>query len=28
MGWELRDHAMVLYGHCKKAGCPSIKGKN
>ena len=26
LGYELRDHAMTLYGHCKKPGCPSYKG--
>jgi Fur family ferric uptake transcriptional regulator len=26
LGYELRDHAMTLYGHCNKPGCPSHKG--
>jgi len=26
LGYELRDHAMTLYGHCHKPGCPSYKG--
>jgi Fur family ferric uptake transcriptional regulator len=26
LGYELRDHAMTLYGHCRKPGCPSFKG--
>jgi Fur family ferric uptake transcriptional regulator len=26
LGYELRDHAMTLYGHCNKPGCPSYKG--
>jgi Fur family ferric uptake transcriptional regulator len=26
LGYELRDHAMTLYGHCRKPGCPSSKG--
>ncbi len=26
LGYELRDHAMTLYGHCRKPGCPSYKG--
>jgi Fur family ferric uptake transcriptional regulator len=26
LGYELRDHAMTLYGHCQKPGCPSYKG--
>jgi Fur family transcriptional regulator, ferric uptake regulator len=26
LGYELRDHAMTLYGHCHKPGCPSFKG--
>jgi Fur family ferric uptake transcriptional regulator len=26
LGYELRDHAMTLYGHCRKPGCPSAKG--
>jgi Fur family ferric uptake transcriptional regulator len=26
LGYELRDHAMTLYGHCHKPGCPSSKG--
>ena len=26
LGYELRDHAMTLYGHCRKPGCPSVKG--
>jgi Fur family ferric uptake transcriptional regulator len=26
LGYELRDHAMTLYGHCRKPGCPSHKG--
>jgi Fur family ferric uptake transcriptional regulator len=26
LGYELRDHAMTLYGHCRKSGCPSYKG--
>ncbi len=25
LGYELRDHAMTLYGHCRKPGCPSFK---
>jgi Fur family ferric uptake transcriptional regulator len=25
LGYELRDHAMTLYGHCHKPGCPSHK---
>jgi Fur family transcriptional regulator, ferric uptake regulator len=25
LGYELRDHAMTLYGHCHKPGCPSSK---
>ena len=25
LGYELRDHAMTLYGHCRKPGCPSAK---
>jgi Fur family ferric uptake transcriptional regulator len=25
LGYELRDHAMTLYGHCRKPGCPSHK---
>ncbi len=25
LGYELRDHAMTLYGHCRKPGCPSYK---
>jgi Fur family ferric uptake transcriptional regulator len=27
LGYDLRDHAMTLYGHCNKPGCPSYKGK-
>src|SRR3954470_20835497 len=26
LGYELRDHAMTLYGHCQKPGCPSFQG--
>jgi Fur family ferric uptake transcriptional regulator len=26
LGYELRDHAMTLYGHCRKPGCPSFQG--
>ena len=25
LGYELVDHAMTLYGHCLKPGCPSVK---
>jgi Fur family ferric uptake transcriptional regulator len=25
LGYELVDHAMTLYGHCRKPGCPSVK---
>src|SRR3954462_9261171 len=25
LGYELRDHAMTLYGHCRKPGSPSFK---
>ena len=25
LGYELRDHAMTLYGHCRKPGCPSAR---
>jgi Fur family ferric uptake transcriptional regulator len=21
--FELRDHSMILYGHCRRKGCPS-----
>jgi Fur family ferric uptake transcriptional regulator len=28
LGYELRDHAMTLYGHCRKPGCPSFKGQS
>jgi Fur family transcriptional regulator, ferric uptake regulator len=27
LGYELADHAMTLYGHCRKPGCPSRKTK-
>ena len=25
LGYQLVDHAMTLYGHCLKPGCPSVK---
>jgi Fur family transcriptional regulator, ferric uptake regulator len=23
LGFEIRDHALVLYGHCRRNGCPN-----
>ena len=23
LGFEISDHALILYGHCRKAGCPN-----
>ena len=28
LGYELRDHAMTLYGHCRKPGCPSAQERS
>src|SRR5580693_3224804 len=25
LGFEISDHALILYGHCRKANCPSQK---
>lgn len=25
LGFELRDHSMILYGHCRRPNCPSKK---
>jgi Fur family ferric uptake transcriptional regulator len=25
-GWELNDHSMILYGRCRREGCPSAAG--
>ena len=22
LGFEISDHALILYGHCRKASCP------
>jgi Fur family ferric uptake transcriptional regulator len=22
-GFEIHDHSMILYGHCRRADCPS-----
>ncbi|MCB1624292.1 MAG: ferric iron uptake transcriptional regulator [Pseudomonadales bacterium] len=26
-GFELHDHAMILYGHCRRANCPDRKSR-
>jgi Fur family transcriptional regulator, ferric uptake regulator len=23
LGFDIRDHSLILYGHCRKASCPS-----
>ena len=23
LGYEISDHALILYGHCRKPGCPN-----
>ena len=25
LGFEVRDHSLILYGHCRRANCPSRK---
>lgn len=25
MGFEIRDHSLILYGHCRRPGCPGRK---
>jgi Fur family ferric uptake transcriptional regulator len=25
LGFEISDHALTLYGHCRKANCPNQK---
>ena len=25
LGFEISDHALILYGHCRKANCPNQK---
>jgi Fur family ferric uptake transcriptional regulator len=27
LGFEIRDHALVLYGHCRRSGCPNRRGR-
>jgi Fur family ferric uptake transcriptional regulator len=24
MGFEIRDHSLILYGHCRRPGCPCV----
>jgi hypothetical protein len=25
LGYEISDHALILYGHCRKPNCPNQK---
>jgi hypothetical protein len=25
LGFEISDHALILYGHCRKPNCPNQK---
>jgi Fe2+ or Zn2+ uptake regulation protein len=25
LGFEISDHALILYGHCRKLNCPNQK---
>jgi Fur family transcriptional regulator, ferric uptake regulator len=27
LGYSLADHSMILYGHCRRTGCPAKKNK-
>ena len=27
LGFEISDHALILYGHCRKANCPNLSQK-
>ncbi len=27
MGFEIRDHSLILYGHCHRPGCTGRKGR-
>jgi Fur family ferric uptake transcriptional regulator len=27
LGFEISDHALILYGHCRKAACPHKRVK-
>ncbi len=27
MGFEIRDHSLILYGHCRRPGCTGRKGR-
>jgi Fur family transcriptional regulator, ferric uptake regulator len=26
LGFEIEDHSLILYGHCRRTGCPGKKG--
>ena len=28
LGFEIRDHSLILYGHCRRADCPNRKPRD
>jgi Fur family ferric uptake transcriptional regulator len=28
LGFQIRDHSLIMYGHCRRENCPHRGGKN